>query len=83
MTNDAQGAPAGAGMTTGQGALPQEALLELKGADACKFLQGQTTANFENREALDVVPGAFCNVKGRVILDFLAMVVTQDLMFMI
>ena len=78
MTNDAQGAPAGAGTHTGQGPLPQEALLELKGADACKFLQGQTTANFEGREALDVVPGAFCNVKGRVILDFLALVVTQD-----
>jgi len=78
MTNDAKGAPAGAGIDTGQGALPQEALLELKGADACKFLQGQTTANFEGREALDVVPGAFCNVKGRVILDFLALVVTQD-----
>jgi len=78
MTNDAQGVPAGAGIDTGQGALPQEALLELKGADACKFLQGQTTANFEGREALDVVPGAFCNVKGRVILDFLALVVTQD-----
>ena len=78
MTNDAQVAPAGAGINTGQGALPREALLELKGADACKFLQGQTTANFEDREALDVVPGAFCNVKGRVILDFLALVVTQD-----
>lgn len=78
MTNNAQGAPAAAGAHTGRGPLPQEALLELKGADACKFLQGQTTANFEGREALDVVPGAFCNVKGRVILDFLALVVTQD-----
>ena len=78
MTNDAKRAPAGAGINTGQGTLPQEALLELTGADACKFLQGQTTANFEDREALDVVPGAFCNVKGRVILDFLALVVTQD-----
>ena len=58
--------------------LKDEALLLLQGPDACTFLQGQTTANFAGKQSLDVVNGAFCNVKGRVIVDFLALVVAQD-----
>lgn len=78
MTNDVQEAHSETGSHPDRGTLPQEALLELNGDDACKFLQGQSTANFEGRCALDVVPGAFCNVKGRIILDFLALVVSEE-----
>ena len=78
MTNDEQEAQAEVGSHPDRGTLPQEALLELNGDGACKFLQGQSTANFEGRSALEVVPGAFCNVKGRIIVDFLALVVSEE-----
>ena len=58
--------------------LAQEALLQLQGHDACKFLQGQTTADFGKAQTLDVIPGAFCDVKGRVIADFRALIVDPE-----
>lgn len=60
------------------GPLATDALLSLQGPDAAKFLQGQTTANFNGIQPLDVRCGAFCDVKGRVIADFLALVVNQE-----
>lgn len=62
--------------------LASEVLLRLDGIDAKKVLQGQTTANFEAAKAGDVVAGAFCDVKGRVLADFLTAVVTDEQIFL-
>lgn len=66
------------GFINGWAPLTHEALLQLKGHDACKFLQGQTTADFAQAQALDVIAGAFCDVKGRVIADFRALVIEPE-----
>ena len=62
--------------------LTSEVLLKLDGIDARKVLQGQTTANFEAAKAGDVVAGAFCDVKGRVLADFLAAIITDESIFL-
>ena len=53
-------------------------VMTLAGADAVHFLQGQTTADFENTEAGAVRFAAFCNPKGRVIADVLAVIVNAE-----
>ena len=58
--------------------LDDETLLHLAGSDARKFLHGQTTADIENAASGSVIPGAFCDLKGRVLADFLAVVVAED-----
>ena len=60
------------------GSLPGETLFALQGTDASSFLQGQTTADFSQIEVPCAIHGAFCDVKGRVIADFLALVVADD-----
>jgi folate-binding protein YgfZ len=65
-------------LVNGWAPLAHEALLRLEGHDACKFLQGQTTADFGQVKALDVIPGAFCDVKGRVIADFRALILDSE-----
>jgi hypothetical protein len=52
--------------------LPTEAVLCFKGTDAKQFLQGQTSADFVKSAAHTPIRGVFCNVKGRVIADFTA-----------
>jgi folate-binding protein YgfZ len=52
--------------------------MTLAGADAVHFLQGQTTADFENTEPGAVRFAAFCNPKGRVIADVLAVIVNAE-----
>ena len=53
-------------------------VMTLAGADAVHFLQGQTTADFENTEPGAVRFAAFCNPKGRVIADVLAVIVNAE-----
>jgi tRNA-modifying protein YgfZ len=53
-------------------------VMMLAGTDAIHFLQGQTTADFENAEAGAVRFAAFCNPKGRVIADVLAVIVSAE-----
>ena len=65
-------------LINGWAPLAHEALLRLAGPDACKFLQGQTTADFSKAQSLDVIPGAFCDVKGRVIADFRALLIDPE-----
>ncbi len=48
------------------------ALLEVKGADSVKFLQGQCSADMESLGAGASLPGAICTVKGRVVTTFFA-----------
>lgn len=45
-------------------------LLEVKGPDAEKFLQGQITCNAAETTATLSTPGAYCTPKGRVITSF-------------
>lgn len=58
--------------------LPDEGVLSLTGPDALSFLQGQTTANFIGLSYPARVFGAFCDVKGRVLADFLAVVIDSE-----
>ncbi len=64
--------------TIGIAELTNDGLLELAGPGAGQFLQGQTTADFSNLTPMAVVPGAFCDLKGRVIADFLAVAVGPE-----
>ena len=66
--------------TLPQSTVPGETdlVMTLAGADAVHFLQGQTTADFENTEPGAVRFAAFCNPKGRVIADVLAIVVSNE-----
>ena len=58
--------------------LAQETLLILEGPDASTFLHGQTTADFRNAESRQVIAGAFCDPKGRVLCDFVALHLQSD-----
>ena len=64
--------------TPGHYLLPEEAILLFEGNDALTFLQGQTTANFKNLTYPATVLGAFCDVKGRVLADFMAVVIDEQ-----
>lgn len=48
------------------------AILDVKGEDAVKFLQGQCSADIQAMAAGESLPGAICTVKGRVITSFIA-----------
>jgi folate-binding protein YgfZ len=50
--------------------LPDFDYLQVSGPDTIKFLQGQLTCNVERLTASQALPGAVCNLKGRVIADF-------------
>ncbi|EED36063.1 glycine cleavage T-protein [Luminiphilus syltensis NOR5-1B] len=58
--------------------LDQEAVLELTGPDAVSFLQGQSSADFSGSDTQKPILGTFCNVKGRVLADFLAFKVSDE-----
>ena len=62
--------------------LPDEGVLSLTGPDALSFLQGQTTANFIDLRYPARVFGAFCDVKGRVLADFLAVVIDSEMVLL-
>jgi len=47
-------------------------LLHISGPDTDRFLQGQLTCNMTRLTSDRALPGAYCNLKGRVIADFLA-----------
>ena len=50
--------------------LPHFDYLKVSGSDSIKFLQGQLTCNVELLSELKSLPGAICNLQGRVIADF-------------
>lgn len=52
--------------------LPSLGVIALTGPDSMKFLQGQTTADFQEVEKGRVLPGAVCSLKGRVLFSFIA-----------
>ncbi|HEX5276608.1 MAG TPA: hypothetical protein VFW42_02950 [Fluviicoccus sp.] len=53
--------------------LPSDAVLTVTGPDSTKFLQGQTTTDFREVTADTSRPGCYCNLKGRAVLSFRAM----------
>ncbi len=53
--------------------LPQYDFVLLNGPDSAKFLQGQTTCDWNQITAEQASPGAYCNIKGRVMSSFLAL----------
>jgi folate-binding protein YgfZ len=61
---------------------PPEQVLQLSGADARLVLQGQTTADFQKADVGTQLHAAFCNPKGRVLADTLAIVVAEDTVLM-
>ena len=56
--------------------------MRLTGSDAKKVLQGQTTADFESAQPGQQLFAIFCNAKGRVLADVLAVVVQDDTVFL-
>lgn len=53
------------------------AVIQFYGSDVRQVLQGQTTRNFATAEIQTPLMGAFCDLKGRVLTDFLALI-TDD-----
>lgn len=53
--------------------LPEAELLAVEGPDTHRFLQGQLTCDTGQVTARQAAPGAYCNVKGRALADFLAL----------
>lgn len=52
-------------------ALPDFDLLQVSGPDTDKFLQGQLSCNLDQVSENQSLPGLYCNLKGRIIADFL------------
>ena len=57
--------------------LTQYEYVRVSGTDALAFLQGQVTCDMEMLSADRCLPGALCNLKGRVVADFLAVLVND------
>ena len=55
-----------------------DTILEFNGSDARTVLHGQTTRNFADAAGGSVLEGAFCDLKGRVIADFCAVIASDD-----
>jgi folate-binding Fe-S cluster repair protein YgfZ len=53
-------------------------LIELRGEDSLKFLQGQVTCDLNTLEAGQVLAGSHCTPKGRVIFLFSAQLVDDN-----
>ena len=48
------------------------------GPDAIQFLQGQLSCNMQNLSTESTLPGALCNLKGRVVANFQVALVDED-----
>ena len=56
------------------------ASLKLTGPDSIKFLQGQTSCDFNQLTQEAGLQGAICNIKGRVIANFYALQQAEDIL---
>ena len=65
-------------MNTAAIRLDDYAFLQVEGAKALPFLQGQLTCNVQDATPAGVLPGAYCTPKGRVISSFLLWAQTPD-----
>ncbi len=59
-------------ISTGLTPLDNLGVLAVRGAGSPKFLQGQSTCDFESLAVGGVTPGALCNAKGRMMASFTA-----------
>ncbi|WP_404361371.1 YgfZ/GcvT domain-containing protein [Methylotuvimicrobium sp. KM1] len=59
------------------------AVLKVTGKDAARFLQGQVTCNINELTEKTCSFGAFCNVKGRVIANFLVLKSNDDFLLIL
>lgn len=60
--------------------LDQFGFLAVTGRDAVKFLQGYTTCDLEKLKENQVMRGAICNIKGRMVSNFLVIRITDGLL---
>lgn len=58
--------------------LPPQDTLRVSGPDASRFLQGQLSCDMQALGEENVLRGALCNLKGRVVADFLVMLHDSD-----
>jgi folate-binding protein YgfZ len=58
--------------------LTQYEYVRVSGPDALAFLQGQVTCDMEMLSADRCLPGALCNLKGRVVADFLVVLANDE-----
>jgi folate-binding protein YgfZ len=58
--------------------LPGEALLHISGPDTLDFLQGQTTCDTRQLNESTTLPGAYCTPQGRVVCDFMLLLLGED-----
>ena len=65
-------------MNTAAIRLDAYAFLRVEGAKALPFLQGQLTCNVQEATPANVLPGAFCTPKGRMISSFLLWACTPE-----
>lgn len=63
--------------------LADQGVLSLNGADSCQFLQGQTTADFDQLDRTTSLNGAFCTLQGRVLSNFTAVLTADDRMLLV
>lgn len=63
--------------------LTQTRFIRASGPDARSFLQGQVTCDTLKINASQSVRGALCNLKGRVIADFLALQIGDDILLQV
>ena len=58
-------------------------VLALEGIDSKRFLQGQSTSDTEQLNADTVLPGAFCNAKGRMLSSYHAVEAETDTVLLV
>lgn len=63
-------------------ALPQQDYVQASGPDASEFLQGQVTCDMQSLKPSRSLRGALCNLKGRVIANFRALAVANDIILL-
>ncbi|MFT7403112.1 YgfZ/GcvT domain-containing protein [Zhongshania sp.] len=58
--------------------LSQYGFLAVEGPDSIKFLQGQTTCDWRKIDTEHAALGSYCNIKGRMVMSFIAGMQTSD-----
>ena len=59
-----------------------DSIISFDGVDVRDVLQGQTTRNFKTLGVNQPIDGAFCDIKGRVITDFTAVLTAETMVLM-
>lgn len=59
-------------------ALSQYGFVAVEGPDSSKFLQGQTTCDWRKIDTEHAALGSYCNIKGRMVMSFIAGMQTSD-----